>query len=96
MNIKPLDNRVVVQLIEKEETTASGIVLPGNAGEKKKQEAMVMAIGPGTLLESGERAPMQVAVGDKVLIRSWGGDDIKLEGTEYKIISQDDVLAVFA
>ena len=94
MNIKPLDDRVVIKAILKEEKTASGIVLPTNAGEKKKQEAEVVAIGPGKLLENGSRAPMQVQVGQRVLVKSWGGDDVKVDGEEYKILSQEDILAI--
>ena len=94
MNIQPLFDRVVVKVLEEEEVTASGIVLPDTVDKEKKTEGEIVAVGPGKMLESGSRAPMDVSVGQKVLFKSWGGDDVKVEGQEYKILSQDDILAI--
>lgn len=94
MNIKPLGDRVVVKQLKAEEVTASGIVLPDTVDREKKAEAEVVAVGPGKTLESGQIAPMHVAVGQIVLLKSWGGDDVKVDGEEYKIVSQEDILAI--
>ena len=94
MNIKPLGDRVVVKQLKQEEVTASGIVLPDTVDKEKKSEAEVVAVGPGKTLESGQIAPMTVLVGQVVLIKSWGGDDVKVDGEEYKIVSEEDILAV--
>lgn len=88
MNIKPLADRVVIKMLEAEETTKSGIVLPGSAKEKP-QIAEVMAAGPGT-----EEVKMEVKVGDKVLISKYSGTEVKLDGSEYTIVKQGDILAV--
>ena len=94
MNIQPLGDRVVVKQLKEEEVTASGIVLPDTVDKEKKTEGEVFAVGPGKMLESGARAPMDVKVGQKVLFKSWGGDEVKLGNEEYKILSQDDILAI--
>ncbi|NCO04656.1 MAG: co-chaperone GroES [Candidatus Magasanikbacteria bacterium] len=94
MNITPLGDRVVVKQLTKEEVTASGILLPETVDKEKKSEAEVVAIGPGKMLESGILAPMHVLVGQIVLIRSWGGDDVEIDGQEYKIVSEEDILAI--
>lgn len=86
--IKPLGERLVIKKFEAEEKTASGIVLPGQAKEKP-QMAEVVAVGPGTKDE-----PMEVKVGDKVIYRKYGGDDIKYDGEEFTILSQREILAV--
>jgi chaperonin GroES len=85
--IKPLGDKLVIKKMEAEEKTASGIVLPGQAKEQP-QIAEVVAVGPGTKDE-----PMEVKVGDKVIFRKYGGDDIKYNGEEYMIVSQHDILA---
>jgi chaperonin GroES len=92
MNIKPLADRVVIKVLEAEEKTASGIVLPDKAKEKP-QEGEVMAVGGGKILENGTRVEMDVKVGDRVLFSKYAGTEIKLEGTEYLIMRQDDILA---
>ena len=96
MNIKPLGDHIVVKVLEKEEVTASGIVLPDTVEKEKKAEGEVVAIGPGKMMESGQRATMEVAVGQKILFKKWGGDEVEVEGKEYKIISQEDVLAIIS
>lgn len=94
MNIKPLGDHIVVKIIEEEEITASGIVLPDTVDKEKKAEGEIIAIGPGKLLENGQRAQMEVSVGQIVLFKKWGGDEVKVDAQEYKIISQEDVLAI--
>ncbi len=94
MKIKPLGDRVVLKQLKEEEVTASGIVLPDTIDREKKAEAEVVAVGPGKVMESGQIAPMDVSVGQIVLIKSWGGDDVKVDGEEYKIVSQEDILAI--
>lgn len=94
MKIKPLGDHIVVRLLEEEQITKSGIVLPDTVDKEKKAEGEVMAIGPGKLLENGQRAPMEVSVGQKILFKKWGGDEVEVDEEEYKIISQEDVLAI--
>lgn len=94
MTITPLGDRVLVKLKEKEEVTASGIVLPDTVDKKEKAEGEVVAIGPGKLLDSGERAAMEVKVGDTVLFEKWGGEEIEIAGVDHKIISADKILAI--
>lgn len=92
MKIKPLGDRVVIKMLESQETTKSGIVLPGTAKEKP-QEAEVMAVGPGGTFE-GKIIAMEVKVGDKVLISKYSGTEVKIDGQEYTILKQGDILAV--
>lgn len=91
MNIKPLADRVVIKMVESEETTKSGIVLPGTAKEKP-QYAEVMAVGPGGVVD-GKEIKMEVSVGDKVIISKYSGTEVKLDGEEYTILRQSDILA---
>lgn len=91
--IKPLGERVVVKVSEQDMKTASGIVLPDTTKEKP-QQGEVVAVGKGKLLESGQLAPMDVAVGDKVLFAKYSGNEVKVDGEEYLIIRQSDILAV--
>jgi len=93
MAIRPLGDKILVQRLEAQEKTASGIFLPESAKEKP-QQAKVIAVGDGKVLDSGERAPFQVKKGDTVIIGKWGGTEIKLDGEEYLVMSEDDVLAV--
>ena len=92
ISIRPLDDRVVVEPLEAEETTAGGIVLPDTAKEKP-QRGTVVAIGAGKLLDSGERGEMSVAVGDEVIYGKYGGTDIEVDGDEVKILREGDILA---
>ncbi len=91
--IKPLSDRVVVQTKTAEEVSRGGIILPDTAKEKP-QEGEVIAVGPGKLLDSGKTAPVDVKVGDRVIYSKYGGTDVKVEGEEYVILRQDDILAV--
>lgn len=92
MTIKPLSDRVVIKMIEMEETTRSGIVLPGTAKEKP-QVAEIIAVGPGGIVE-GKEIIMQVKVGDRVLISKYAGTEIKMDNVEYTILKQSDILAI--
>ena len=92
MNIKPLADRVVIRFVEAEETTKSGIILAG-AAKEKPQVAEVIAVGPGGNVE-GKDIAMYVNVGDKVLISRYSGTEVKLDGVEYTIVRQNDILAV--
>ena len=92
MNIRPLDDRVVIQPLEAEERTAGGIVLP-DAAREKPQRGLVKAVGPGLLLETGEPAGVSVVVGDEVLFGKFGGTDIEVDGAELKIMREGEVLA---
>ena len=93
VNIKPLEDRIVVQAIEAEQTTASGLVIPDTAKEKP-QEGEVVAIGPGRVDDNGNCVPLDVAVGDKVIYSKYGGTEVKYAGQEYLILSARDILAV--
>ncbi len=90
--LRPLDDRVVVEAVEAEEVTAGGIVLPDSAKEKP-QRGTVKAIGPGRLMENGKRGELTVAVGDEVIYGKYAGTDIEVDGQEYKILRESDVLA---
>ncbi len=92
MNIKPLGDRVVIKMVEAEETTKSGIILAGSAKEKP-QVAEVVAVGPGGLVD-GKEVKMELKVGDHVLTGKYAGTEVKLDGVEYTILKQGDVLAV--
>lgn len=92
MVIKPLGDRVVIKMLESVETTKSGIVLPGTAKEKP-QVAEVIAVGPGGMVD-GKKVTMELKVGDQVLISKYAGTEIKIDGVEYTILKQDDILAV--
>lgn len=93
VNIKPLEDRIVVKSSEAEQTTASGLVIPDTAKEKP-QEGEVLAIGPGRVDDNGNRIPLDVQVGDKVIFSKYGGTEVKFSGEEYLILSARDVLAV--
>ncbi len=92
IKIRPLDDRVVVEPMEAEEVTAGGIVLPDTAKEKP-QRGTVVAVGPGKLLDSGERGELSVSVGDEVIFGKYGGTEIEIEGTDVKILRESDILA---
>jgi len=91
--IKPLGDRVVIKVLEREEKTKSGIVLPDTAKEKP-QEGKIIAVGTGKVLENGQRVPMDVKVGDRVIFSKYAGTEVKLDGIDYLIVSDRDVLAV--
>lgn len=92
VKIRPLDDRIVVEPLSAEETTAGGIVLP-DAAQEKPQRGTVIAVGPGKLLDSGNRGDLSVAVGDEVIYGKYGGSDIEVDGDEVKILRESDILA---
>ena len=92
MKISPLGERVVVKMVETEETTKSGIVLPGSAKEKP-QVAEIVAVGPGGNID-GKEVKMEVKVGDQVLLSKYAGTEVKFDGIEYTILKQSDILAI--
>lgn len=93
MTIKPLDDRVVIKMTEAEEVTRGGIILAGSAKEKP-QIAEIVAVGEGKYDENGKLIPMTVKVGDKVLTSKYAGTEVKVDGTEYTILRQEDILAI--
>ncbi len=93
MAIQPLHDRIVVEAAAKEEKTAGGIILPDTAQEKP-QRGKVLAVGPGKRLDSGQLAPIDVAVGDTVLYGKYGGTEVKVDGQDYIILRADDILGV--
>ena len=93
ISIKPLEDRIVIQQVEAEQTTASGLVIPDTAKEKP-QEGTVIAVGPGRVDDNGNRVPMDIAEGDVVIYSKYGGTEVKYQGEEYLILSARDVLAI--
>ncbi len=92
LNLRPLDDRVVVKPQDAESTTAGGIVLPDSAQEKP-QRGKIVAVGPGKLMDSGVRGELSVAVGDTVIFGKYGGSNIEIDGVEMKILRESDILA---
>lgn len=95
MAVKPLGDKILVKRLEAEEMTKGGIVLPDSAKEKPK-EGRVIEVGPGKVLDDGSRSAMQIKKNDRILFTSYAGTEIKVDGVEYLIMSEDDVLAVVA
>ena len=95
VSIQPLEDRIVIKSVEAEQTTASGLVIPDTAKEKP-QEGEVLAVGPGRIDDKGNRVPLDISVGDRVIYSKYGGTEIKHKGDEYLILSARDVLAVVA
>lgn len=93
MNVKPLDDRVLITRTEKEEQTSGGIIIPDTAKEKS-QEGKVVSVGPGKLDSDGKRIPMEVKKNDRILFSKYAGTDVKLDGVEHLILRQDDILAI--
>ncbi len=93
VSIKPLEDRVVIKQVEAEQTTASGLVIPDTAKEKP-QEGEVVAVGPGRIDDNGNRIPLDISVGDKVIYSKYGGTEVKYAGEELLVLSARDVLAV--
>ncbi len=93
MKVKPLQDRLVVKRLEEEEKTKGGIIIP-DAAKEKPQEGRVIAVGDGKVLESGQKSPLTVKVGDKILFGKYSGTEIKIDGEEHLILREDDVLAV--
>lgn len=95
MNLRPLFDKVLVTSSSKEETTASGLVLPDTASKERPEQGTVIAVGPGRYDEDGEkRIPMSVKVGDKVVFKKYSPDEVKVEDKEYLVLSESDIIAV--
>ena len=93
MKVRPLHDRVLVQILDTEETTKGGIIIPDTAKEKP-QEGKVIAVGTGRTLEDGSKKPLEIKKGDKVLFSKYGGTDISIDGEDYLILREEDILAV--
>lgn len=94
MKLRPLNDRLIVKALPKEEVTKSGIILPDTVDKERPEQGEVIAIGPGKLLDDGKRSTMDVKVGDKVIFKKYAPDEVKVENEEYLVISEYDVLAV--
>jgi chaperonin GroES len=92
LNLRPLDDRIVVKPLDAEEVTSGGIVLPDSAKEKP-QRGNVVAVGPGRMLDNGQRGELSVAIGDEVIYGRYGGTDIEVDGMEVKVLRESDILA---
>ena len=92
IKIRPLEDRIVVETLEAEAMTRGGIVLP-DAAQEKPQRGTIVAVGPGRLLDSGNRGDLSVGVGDEVIFGMYGGSDVEVEGNDYKILRESDILA---
>ena len=93
VNVRPLHDRVLIKRVEEQEQVRGGIIIPDTAKEKP-QEAEVVAVGPGKLQDDGKRQPMDVSNGDRVLVGKYSGSEIKIDGDEYVILREDEILAV--
>ena len=93
MKFRPLHDRVLIKVLDSEEKTSGGIIIPDTAKEKP-QEGEVVAVGPGAINESGKLAPMDVKVGDIVLFGKWSGTEVKIDGKEYSIMKESDIMGI--
>lgn len=94
MNIKPLDDRVIIKALEEEQISASGIVLPDTADKEKPEQGEVIAVGQGKRLDNGEITPMSVKVGDKVVFRKYSADEIKINNEDVLVVSESDIVGI--
>lgn len=94
MKLKPLSNHVIVRASAPEEVTKSGIVLPGTADKERPEKGEVIAVGPGKMLDNGQLAPMSVKVGDQVVFKKYSPDEVKIDGADYLILSESDIVAI--
>jgi len=94
MNLKPLGDHLVVKAIADDKKTKSGIVLPATVDKEKPEQGEVIAVGPGRVLDSGNRLPMSVKTGDRILFKKYSPDEIKVDGVEYLVLSESEVLAI--
>ena len=96
MNLKPLSNRVFIEPITEDKITKSGIVIPDTAEKEKPMKGKILAVGPGKVNEKGERIPMSVKVGNLVLFKKYGPDEIEIDGKKYLVGDEDDILAIIS
>lgn len=94
MKLRPLGDRVIVKAVAKEEMTKAGIILPDTIDKERPEQGEVIATGPGRLLENGTRAAMTLTVGDKIVFKKYSPDEVKVDGVEYLVIAESDVMAV--
>ncbi|MBI2484706.1 co-chaperone GroES [Candidatus Uhrbacteria bacterium] len=94
MKLRPLNDHILVKPLSSEEVTASGIILPDTVDKDRPEQGEVVAVGPGKRLENGERAPMDVSVGDKVVFKKYSPDPVKVKEEEYLVIRNDDIVAI--
>lgn len=94
MKLRPLGDRVIVKALGKEEKTQSGIILPDTVDKERPEQGTVVAVGPGKLLDQGTRAPMSVILGDKVVFKKYAPDEVKMDGEEYLVVAEGDIMAV--
>ncbi len=94
MNLKPINDHVIVKPVKKEDRTKSGIVLPDSAKDEKSEQGEIVAVGPGKLLDNGSRQALQVKVGDTVLFKKYSPDEFTIDEVEYLILAESDILAV--
>jgi chaperonin GroES len=94
MKVRPLNDNVVVKPTKEDEVTKSGIVLPETINKERPEQGEVIAIGEGKLMDNGQRAPMSVKIGDKIMFKKYSPDEIKVDDQEYLIVSQNDILAI--
>jgi len=94
MNLKPLNDNVIVKPITEDEVTKAGIVLPDTVDKEKPEKGEVVAVGSGKLLDNGQRAPMNVKIGDRVMFKKYSPDEVKVEGEDYLVISESDIIAI--
>ena len=94
MKLKPLGDNIVVKALAKEETTKFGIILPETVDKEKPEQGEVIAVGPGKILDNGNRSPMEVKIGDKIIFKKYSPDEFKIDGQEVLVLNQSDVIAV--
>ncbi len=94
MELKPLGSKIIIEPVEEEKTTESGIVIPETAEKERPIKGTVLAVGPGKITDTGERVPISVRVGDTVLFKKYGPDEIEMEGKKYLVADEEDILAV--
>jgi chaperonin GroES len=94
MKLKPVSDHIVLKHIDKETTTASGIIIPDSVDKDRPEQGEVLSVGPGKMLDSGERQKMEIAQGQKVLFKKYAPDEFEIDGEKYLVIRQDDVIAV--
>ena len=94
MELKPLSNKIILEPVSAEEKTKSGLIIPDTVNQEKPEQGKVLAVGPGKMLKNGQRSAMDVKVGDTVIFSKYSPSEIKLDGKEYLVVSEEDVLAV--
>ncbi|MDZ7798717.1 MAG: co-chaperone GroES [Patescibacteria group bacterium] len=94
MNLKPLGDKVIIKPLEEEEVTQSGIVLPDTAEKEKPEKGEVIAVGPGKILDNGRHAPISIKTGQKVLFKKYSPDEVKVDGEDFLVVSEEDIVAV--